>query len=58
MSSAKPRRIRPYSYLDRSRDPWRAAAPWDSRWDHGQRGRQQQPELRRADPNSFWNYRR
>jgi hypothetical protein len=38
--------------------PWRAAPQWDSRWDYGQRGRRQQPKLRRADPNSFWNYRR
>ena len=53
-SAARTNSERPYSY----QDPWRAAPQWDSRWDYGQRGRQQQPEVRRADPNSFWNYHR
>ncbi len=53
-SAARTNSERPTSY----QDPWRAAPQWDSRWDYGQRGRQQQPEVRRADPNSFWNYHR
>jgi membrane carboxypeptidase/penicillin-binding protein len=53
-SVARTNSERPTSY----QDPWRAAPQWDSRWDYGQRGRQQQPEVRRADPNSFWNYHR
>jgi hypothetical protein len=53
------RNERPYSYGDGwSRDPWQVAPQWDSRWDCGQRGREQQREWRRADPNSLWNYRR
>jgi penicillin-binding protein 1A len=53
-SAARTNSERPTSY----QDPWRAAPQWDSRWDYGQRGRQQQPEVRRADPNAFWNYHR
>ena len=53
-SAARTNSERPYSY----QDPWRAAPQWDLRWDYGQRGRQQQPEVRRADPNTFWNYHR
>src|SRR6185436_2054750 len=49
-SAARTTYQRPYSYQDWSRDSWRAAPQWDSRWDYGQRGRQQ-PEMRRADPN-------
>jgi membrane carboxypeptidase/penicillin-binding protein len=57
-SAARASYERPYSYQDWSRDPWRAAPQWDSRWDYGQRGREQQRDWRRADPSSFWNHQR
>jgi len=57
-SAARASYERPYSYQDWSRDPWRAAPQWDSRWDYGQRSREQQRDWRRADPNSFWNHQR
>ena len=58
-AAVRSRNERPYSYQDGwSRDPWRGAPQWDSRWDYGQRWRDQQQEWRRADPNGSWGYRR
>ncbi|MGZ3358460.1 MAG: hypothetical protein ACXU84_03915, partial [Xanthobacteraceae bacterium] len=56
--AAPPSYDRPFAYQDWSRDPWRAAPQWGSRGDYGQRGREQQRDWRRADPNSFWNHQR
>ena len=58
-TAVRSRNERPYSYQDGwSRDPWRGAPQWDSRWDYGQRWRDQQQEWRRVDPNGSWGYRR
>ena len=58
-TAIRSRNERPYSYQDGwSHDPWRGAPQWDSRWDYGQRWRDQPQEWRRADPNGSWGYRR